>query len=183
MTNERITKLYFDWMLYIIEYDKFRRGRKYKKLFKMLADYSFRWVMPMDANRADDGIDLRYRFGYEENLDQRVISTVLDCKECSVLEMMVALSHRCEESITNNTEKGCRTGVWFWEMIESLGLTCMTDEEFDPDYVIFCIENFLDRNYERNGSGGLFTINNDKIDMRKTEIWYQLMHYIIEYEK
>lgn len=37
----------------------------------------------------------------------------------------------------------------------------------------------MEREYERNGEGGLFTVNNGR-DMRTTEIWYQMNYYLSE---
>ena len=40
---------------------------------------------------------------------------------------------------------------------------------------------FLNREYEPNGRGGLFTVNNSPADMRTVEIWYQFMWYLNEF--
>ena len=97
---------------------------------------------------------------------------------CSVLEMMVALAIRCEETIMDNPAYGDRTAQWFWGMIRTLGLYSMTDDRFDQEYVDMVIDRFLNRDYEPNGEGGLFKINNCKYDLRKIEIWYQLCWYL-----
>lgn len=73
---------------------------------------------------------------------------------------------------------GNRTSQWFWGMIVSLGLGGMTDAIFDRDYVEECLTRFLNREYERNGKGGLFTVKGTRRDMRKMEIWYQLNAYL-----
>jgi len=91
---------------------------------------------------------------------------------------MVALALRCEDDYTGDPEIGNRTGQWFFEMIESLGLSSMTDRRFDEEYVDKAIDIFLDREYKRNGEGGLFTIKNSHRDMRNAEIWYQMCWYL-----
>ena len=92
--------------------------------------------------------------------------------------MMVALAIRCEETIMDDTEYGDRTGQWFWKMISSLGLSSMSDDMFDKKYATYVINRFLNREYEPNGKGGLFTINNCDEDLRNVEIWYQLCWYL-----
>jgi hypothetical protein len=91
--------------------------------------------------------------------------------------MMVALAIRCE-SVMDDTSFGDRTGQWFWGMISSLGLGSMNDSRFDIDYVEDCVTRFLERDYEPDGRGGLFTIRHCDRDMRDVEIWTQLWLYI-----
>jgi hypothetical protein len=92
--------------------------------------------------------------------------------------MMVALAIRCEETIMDDDRIGNRTGQWFWSMIHSLGLTPMTDQDFDAQQVDAIVARFLNRDYEPDGSGGLFTVSDCKYDMRKVEIWCQLSWYL-----
>ena len=73
---------------------------------------------------------------------------------------------------------GNRTGQWFWDMIVSLGLGSMDDSKFDKAYTIDVIRRFLNRDYERDGKGGLFTIEHCRYDMRDIEIWYQANWYL-----
>jgi hypothetical protein len=132
----------------------------------------------MDANRYEDGIDLRYRFGYSENIDGTLIADYLDDRPCSVLEMLIALAIRLEEHIMNDPAIGDRTGQWFWNMVANLGLGGMDDAKFDRGYVENIIQRFLNRDYERNGKGGLFTVEHCKEDLRNVEIWYQACWYL-----
>ena len=96
---------------------------------------------------------------------------------CTMLEMMVALAIKCEE-IMDDASIGDRTGQWFWGMIHSLGLSSMSDRVFDRDYVDDVIARFLDRDYEPDGRGGLFTVRHCSHDLRTVEIWYQLSWYL-----
>ena len=91
--------------------------------------------------------------------------------------MMVSLAFIIEERIMDDMEQGNRTGLWFWNMIVNLGLGTMSDNNFDIDYCEFVIDRFLKRKYEKNGKGGLFSIEDDR-DMRTAEIWYQAMWYL-----
>lgn len=170
---------YFNWMYNLVCDDRLFR-KTYKKLLTKLYNTEFIYLLPMDGNRAEDGIDLRYKFGYENNLNESMISTYLDYKPCSILEMMIALSLRCEENITYNPDLGDRKAQLFWNMIVSLKLGIMDDTNFDICYVEKVLDKFLNRKYEPNGSGGLFTINNSDKDLRDMEIWYQ-MHLYLDY--
>ena len=168
---------YFEWLCSkIIDDDS---SVKYSKLMSCLYDTIFVPIMSMDDNRGDDGKNLRYRFGRENNIPSSVILIELDDKHnSSILEMMIALSIRCEETIMTDDEYGDRTGEWFWNMIVSLGLGTMNDLRFDEKYVNIVLDRFIKRQYKRNGEGGLFTINGIKKDMRKFEIWYQMCWYL-----
>ena len=111
---------YFQWMCRICDGNRPRKV-SYERLLRYLYAREFIVLVPMDENRAKDGIDLRYRFAYDNGLS-KVEVKMLDRTPCSVLEMMVALAVRCEEHIMNNDDEGDRTGLWFWKMIDNLGL-------------------------------------------------------------
>lgn len=178
--KDELSNEYFEWMCSIVCGNRFSRNISYRKLLMHLHNTKFRYSIPKDENRAEDGVDLRYRFtilhGYSD-YEYEDTSEYLN-EPCSVLEMMVALAIRCEESIMDNTDFGDRTGQWFWEMIVSLGLGSMSDDTFDRVYVENTIERFLNREYEPNGKGGLFTIKNCDRDLRTMEIWFQLCYYL-----
>jgi hypothetical protein len=97
---------------------------------------------------------------------------------CTVLEMMIALAIRCEETIMDDFDVGNRTGQWFWGMVTNLGLGSMTDIRYDERYIDDVLTRFLNREYEPDGKGGLFTIRRCDRDLRKVEIWYQLCWYL-----
>ena len=176
MTKNELNSLYFHWMCRLVCKGRFSI---YKKLFRYLHEYRFSPTLLMDENRADDGMDLRYRFGYEKELDAATIS-MIDDRPCSMLEMMVALSVRCEEGIMYDPEIGDRTGEWFWDMIESLGLLEMTDDNYDQDRVDDILQRFNDGRYRKDGKGGLFYIPKTNKDVRGAEIWYQMCWYLDE---
>lgn len=178
ITTTRIRREYFNWMCnLILSKDNIL---SYRKLLKFLNQIPFDYTIPMDRNRAIDGIDFRYKFGYECNYNREDIEEYLDGPPCSVLEMMVALSYRVEESIMVDPEYGDRTGQWFWNMIVSLGLGGMDDIHFDRSYCIKRISIFLERDYDYNGAGGLFTLEHPFQDMRMVDIWTQFSWYLDE---
>ena len=107
---------YYEWMCGLIEDGKPKR-HSYEMLLRTLFSQEFTYTIPMDSNRYEDGIDLRYRFGYECDIPESIIAKDIDYVPCTILEMMVALALRCEEHIMGNSEIGDRTGRWFWHSI------------------------------------------------------------------
>lgn len=166
---------YFNWLFDLVCGDRYSESVSFKELLKYLHSVEFEWSIPKDENRAKDGVNLRYRYSMRNGFDD-VPSSLYG--PCSVFEMMVALAIRCEEDIMDNPNMGDRTGQWFWNMISNLGLGSMTDTRFDEEYVDDVITRFLNREYEPDGEGGLFTIRNCDRDLRDVEIWYQLCWYL-----
>ena len=173
MSENELREEYFNWLYRLVCDDLYTGGRSYYNLLFCLHSRDFIVLMDRDENRAEDGVDLRYRFGYENSIDGVPISAFLDCFPCSILEMMVALASRCEEMM-RDPDLGNRTGKWFWDMVINLGLYDMDDDAFDEDFVNYILDRFLNREYDRDGRGGLFTIKNSKRDLRYVEIWYQM---------
>lgn len=171
-----VHELYLSWIYAMI----FPYTSGYHRLCQQLYDIDFRFSVPMDMNREEDGIALRYRFTCESDIDGRIISSVLDNKPCSVLEMMAALALRCEEDIMSSPENGDRTSDWFWRMLCSLNIQAMTDDNYNEKTVERAINRMLDRQYASDGKGGLFTVHRKHRDMRKAEIWYQMCWYMDE---
>lgn len=175
MTKEETIKEYFGWLCNLICGNRYSNDISFEKLLSVLHNTEFVWHVSLDANRADDGVQLRRRFALEYSLKD-----VPDCLSgsCSILEMMVALAIRCEETIMDDPQLGDRTGQWFWSMIVNLGLGSMDDNRFDERYVDKVIATFLNQEYEADGKGGLFTVKNCEKDLRNTEIWFQMCRYL-----
>lgn len=169
---------YFEWLFDRVTGGSFNGAVSFRKLLYRLHDIPFRYIIQQDENRAKDGIDLRYRFvwenGYPYNVERELDGP------CSVLEMMAALAIRCEENIMDDPLIGDRTSQWFRNMIVNLGLGSMTDDRFDRNYVDMVINRFLDRQYDEDGQGGLFTVRHCDCDLRDVEIIYQLYWYLDE---
>ena len=173
--GDRIVNEYFEWMFDLVCGMRYPESTSYRKLFMHLHNTEFIYIVPRDINRAKDGADLRRRFAlstiYEDALEY------LD-GPASVLEMMIALSIRCEENIMDDPSIGDRTAQWFWGMLTNLGLSYMTDELYDKEKAIYILDRFLYREYEPDGEGGLFTVKNYERDLREIEIWIQLCWYL-----
>lgn len=173
--GDQINDEYFEYLCKLVDTIRFARQNSYRKLLMHLHNIEFTWFVPNDDNRADDGIQLRRRFALDR--DDISLQRYLN-GPCSVLEMMVALSVRCEEGTMDNTDYGNRTGQWFWGMINNLGLNSMRDSNFDRNYVDDVIARLLNREYEPDGKGGLFTVKHCSHDLRTVEIWTQLSWYL-----
>lgn len=180
MTRSRLNNEYFEWLISNVSDNQRSNRLSYRKLLVHLHNTEFIFFIPKDDNRAADGVDLRYRFaltqyGYDYDVDHLLY--LLD-GPCSVLEMMVALAIRCEEDIMDDASIGDRTAQWFWGMVNNLGLGSMSDDRFDSVLVRDILNRFLNREYEPNGKGGLFTVRKCDRDLRKVEIWHQLSWYL-----
>ena len=138
----------------------------YLLLMRALFKKEFYWTLEFDEHRAMDGITLR-----EELFDSK-----MELGPCSVLEMLAALAKRCDDLLWDGRD---RTDVWFWDMIENLGLDSFVDSNFDSMSVDLILNKWMDRDYDQNGSGGLFYCGNSERDMRKLEIWEQMQAYIM----
>ena len=172
----RIDDEYFKWLVDLVCLNRFAEQVSFYKLLAQLHDTEFRYSVPLDKNRAYDGADLRYRFTVLNGYAESVLDNLPG--RCSVLEMMVALSVRCEEYIMDDPAIGNRTGQWFWGMVSNMGLGSFYDNRYNADAVDAIVTRFLDRDYEPDGNGGLFTIPDCDVDLRDVEIWRQLLWYL-----
>lgn len=178
MTQDELNCEYLEWMYQIVCDDQYTKNLSYRRLFTYLYDTEFVYSHPMDGNRYEDGIDLRYKFGRSRGISDNVITTYLDTRPCSVLEMMLALTIRLETNIMCNDDLGDRVGQWFWEMIVNLGLGHMNDQNFDEAHFDNVMYIFMTKKYDRDGKGGLFRSTDKTKDMRKLDIWHQMHAYL-----
>lgn len=175
-TGAIIDNEYFNWLCDKACGDRYSDEISYRKLLMQLHGTEFTWLLDRDENRASDGINLRRRFADDYTPVDDADGYLTE--PCSVLEMMLALAIRCEETIMDDPAYGDRTTQWFWGMIVNLGLGPMTDVNYDKHIVTSALNRFLDREYEPNGRGGLFYVRNCKYDLRDVEIWVQLCWYL-----
>ena len=184
MNRDDILNEYFNWLCDIVVGKRFNENLSFTKLLVHLHETPFEWYIRNDSNRAEDGKSLRFRFGLYltdndfEEADQIANTITRGVGGCSVLEMMTALSIRCEEDIMNNASIGDRSGHWFWRMIACLHLNGMSNDHYDHVYVDECLQTFMKRTYAPDGDGGLFRIPGIDADLREVEIWYQLLWYL-----
>lgn len=178
MTHSKVRDDYFEWMYNKVCQNRYDNGITYRKLLSYLHRVEFTYMLRNDEDRAYDGIQLRHRYALLFEDDYEYVRYCLGGGPCSVLEMIVALAIRCEESIMDDPQIGDRTGQWFWDMMVSLGLGSMTDSRFDECYIYDTIMRFMDRDYSPDGHGGLFTIRNCEMDVSRLPIWTQMCYFL-----
>lgn len=166
--DEPIENEYFNWLCAkVLE----RHGQMYYTLLGVLHTTEFIWVVPLDANRAADGIELREDF-LRETFQK---SNPLWYEEpCSVLEMLIAFAKRASFQTDIPTRK------WFWEMMSNIQLDQFR-QVFDQDMPMIqdILAAFMLRNYDFHGYGGLFPITITQNDQREIELWYQFNEYVM----
>lgn len=180
MIREEIREAYFEYLYWKFCENKDVGFITYRKLFEHLHKAIFTYTVQMDHNRVGDGIDMRHRFYFDQD---PVIYTLEECdeylnEECSMLEMLAALALRCEESIMSDPDYGDRTKTWFWNMLNNMGVAKMSDDRFDEKEFNHIMYRVINREYEPDGTGGLFKVPNAPEDLRRCEIWMQLLWYL-----
>lgn len=178
MTRYEIKNEYFNWLCDLVCDEEYSdRKHSFSRLLEALHRTKFTYRLIRDANREEDGIDLRSSFEVSMNY-QDSLPDIFFKPPCTVLEMMAALALRCEKNIMCDYDLGNRTPLWFWHMISNLHLDSMDDGHYNEEYVHERLSIFLNRKYARNGDGGLFTIEDSPVDLRDVEIWYQMCWYL-----
>jgi hypothetical protein len=153
---------------------------EYSVLLDILHGMRFYSLVPNDDNRGKDGEHLREIFTDSVGGNP---SFYRDLGECTVLEMLLALSDRLVfETIDSEWEK--TQSEWFFILLDNLSIERYDNSYIRPGKDEFRIqdrvERMLSRNYDSHGVGGLFPLKNAKFDQRKVEIWYQMSAYIME---
>lgn len=168
MKNNYVLDDYFDWL-----YFQIKKRKSFRKLLMTLHDIEFDYSLEYDANRADDGVNLRWYY-VKDGGDEDILSWK---SPCSVLEMIFALAIHMEK-ILDEPDNKMDVRHWVWFMIDNLGLSEMDDKHFDKEYVHRRIEIFLNRDYEPDGDGNVICIPDCVCDLRDMEIWQQMCWYI-----
>lgn len=176
---------YFHWLCELVHIDQ--GDASYWILAKDLHQKKFYSLIAHDENRGYDGLELREEYlrdiGYPKYIS-------ID-GECSVFEMLIGLARRIDFETSNPydfDDRTDRTAYWFWEMLDNLNLIQFSDDayaELKDQAVVavdWILENFLRRNYNPDGYGGLFPLKNCHENQCNVEIWYQLSAYLLEHE-
>jgi hypothetical protein len=160
--------MYFNWLcakvISVTSTDPFHWN-----LLKTLHSTEFVWVIPGDRHRAEDGMELRSHYLRESGMQE---DSGVD-HGCSVLEMLVAFSKRAWFQTDTPASE------WFWEFLDNLDLSGMTDDvRTDPNRIDDILERFVWRTYKYGGRGGILPLRNPHRDQRKLEIWAQFFDYL-----
>lgn len=155
-------------------------GNSFFSLGKILHEIPFRWTVPNDDNRQEDGLALRQEYAQEHQEP----SGIFFDGAVSVLEVLVALAIRIDSEIVGRPGYD-DSGRWFREMLRNLDLEDYDDLSIHTDSrakedIKDIIETWLSRRFKRNGEGSPFPIRESQRDMRSVELWYQMQLYIGE---
>ena len=160
---------YFWYLMNIV--DGWRNDDVCLRLFYI----QFRWdyTVPLDADRAEHGICLRLDYFRETNRKAENAG-----EPCNVLEMLVALSIGMAEVFSEPGDR--HPERWFWEMLDNLGVAECTFGGADDQKFNDLVGNWMSRNYDSKGRGGLFPLKFSPVDQRNLPIWEQANAYLCE---
>jgi hypothetical protein len=172
--SKPLDERYFVWLYsQVADAEERHPSKTYWGLLRKLYAKEFFWIVPNDDNRIEDGRYLRLEF-----LDREAIQNVDNDwlhMGCSMLELMIGLSRKLSFVAEGEPQ------IWFWTLVENLGLEEFNDNRRLPNMLI---DNRLNeviwRTYKRNGHGGFFPLNKTRHDQRDVEIWMQMNEYILE---
>lgn len=176
--GETLDERYFNWLYSKIGAVSNRNpSRSHWLLAEQLFRKPFLWFVPNDDNRIKDGQALRDEFLKEEGLKPRAIGKDWLEIECSMLEMLIALSRHC-------AYQGYGEPIeWFWRMLENLSIAQYNDDAIHPrvqEAIDRIMNTINDRDYTSDGRGGLFPLRDPQMDQTKIELWYQMSEYLME---
>ena len=157
--------LYSDYYLWL---ESLVNDGNHSSLIRYLYEHPFRWQFILDENRAAGGLNLRSRFAFDNGVDVQDVGR----GDCSILEMLIALSDRMTELLDNDIY------TWFWVLIRNLGLDRFDDNHFDEGHIQYVLNVWLDRQYDFKGNGSLFPVSGYTGDMRNLDIWGQMNVWI-----
>lgn len=174
--EHELDELYLEWLYEQIGFYKGNPRLKHWKLLAHMLKKEFVWLIPNDDNRVEDGRDLRYQFVRAAGL--RKVEASWMGMGCSILEMIIGVSRRLSFEAEGEPRE------WFWHLMDNLRISNVSDRHYNTysEDVEEKLEILIWRNYEYNGRGGLFPLEEPTQDQRDVEIWYQLSAYLLERE-
>lgn len=171
---------YFNWLCMLTGINGVGIHKNYAKLAHALHyEQIFQPKLPMDANRGADGLQLRLDFIVEHGS----WGSAMNRGPCSMFEFLVAMARRMNFLMFDDKTHHY-TEFYFWKMMENLGLNKVTDDKWDYMNGDFFVEDAVwrinTRQYQADGSGGLFPLKRPEKDQREVEIWYQMNNWLME---
>lgn len=175
---EHINKDYLEWLSMIVDPDEMHSGLL-SYLFDQEYDYETARLIPNDDNRIGDALNLREEFIKEQLArEPSYLIETFRGQYASVLEVFISLAQRMEDVMCLD-----RFPDWFWEMMDNLEIIGIFGERLsDKDIVKLdrIIGTWLNREYCKDGKGGLFPLKEPHENQQKVEIWYQMNAYLLE---
>lgn len=182
---------YFNYLVNQIAFDGVNlKGSFYTNLLNFMFAKDFYWMpnFPLDSDRAEDGYALREQFlrTFGGQVNYAEFEAFCQHKKASVLEVLIALCIRISGLLTTETSEVI--GLYFWHLLDNMGLSWADDKDFDPDIVNGVFENWMRRNYAPDGSGGnIFIFGNFnaanfmKKNAAEMNIWDQANFYFAKF--
>lgn len=164
---------YFHWLVPQVQEEGHQR-KTYWDLFRIMFQKEFVWLVPNDDNRIIDGTDLRTEFLLEADAPRFVSPDGFG--PCSVLELIVGLGRRLSFFAGGNAEG------WSWQLVVNLELHRLSDPlgKIRSTRANEILDRMIWRNYNPDGTGGLFPLAWPQEDQKKVELWYQMSAYVEE---
>lgn len=173
---DRVRTDYFEYILEYLAGDGEGDGPSYSQLLWILYNYEFRVVVDMDYNRVKNALYLRDHLAEEAGLN------IIEDDFCSVLDILVHLADRMAFNVDRLSERETGLRCYFWEMIENFGFEECTDgdKNWAEEEVLVVLDDWVDRNYNENGSDTPYPIRHRVKKYQKMELWDQMQIYIEE---
>ena len=159
---------YFEWL-----YDRTFADDSYFKLADAMNQVQFTWSVDHDSNRAADGISMRRSYLFENGRARENYSW--DPSECTFFEMFAALADKMGMLLDKDPHE---TAL---HLLRNVALDLYTDDRFRRFEVYQVLDYIMDREYDYDGGGGFFPLDEPSSDQRDSQLLYQMNQYIIEY--
>lgn len=160
---------YFQWLLNKVN------GQDMILVCRYLHTRDFYWTVPYDSNREFAGKNLRVDWECRDNFFNDY--SHLDSGPASCFEVLVGIAIAMENQLWDPNMPELSKENFFHEMLRNLGLDDIRDHY---NIMANIVDKWLDRDYEPNGKGGIFPLDNPFGDQTQIEIWDQMTQYINE---
>lgn len=170
MIRTKLTENELAYFMWLVRKIRAKDHMEFGALLRALSSKDFYSLIPLDDNRALDG--LAYRHEYKD-----LTGNEPPGGNCSVLEVMIGLAERMSYILYDpDIDNDDQIHIWFWEIFNNLKLDPFDNLLENMDKINF----WLDRKYTEDGCGGLFPLQNTIEDQRDIELWYQMQAYLNE---
>lgn len=164
---------YFDFLCRQVGIEGNCEENSYFRLAEYMMKLPFYCEMPADKNREDEALELRR--GYSD-------APKGEAKVFEVLVRMALDMYEMSDGLTDNN----RPERWFFLMISNLGLSSVDDKSWEnwpedsAEMVKIQLMIWLNREFEYDGNGSPWPLENPKNDQVMVEMWYQMNGYLME---
>jgi hypothetical protein len=172
-SNVTLPEDYLRWLEPQLRDEHGNPDKTYWDLLNVMWEREFGWVMEMDQNRMQDGLDLRVEFAREHRIHPDAMDPL---GPCTFLEVLIGLSRRLA-FIAGGQAPG-----WAWQLLGNLEFHRMSDPISQPKHrrIEEIMTSVIERRYLPDGTGGFFPLAWPDDDQTKIELWYQLNAYVGE---